>query len=195
VLAVMGAVAGFTSGLQHIQAESQPANPKVHLPFYVYSEKGSVKNHYCPSGWMGHTKAIKLDEGCGLAPHSGKTCLRCEYSELGGWGGVAWQYPANDWGDLPDSWNLTGATNLSFWARGEKGNEMVTFEFGILGPNKKYPDSDGGEIDFLKLTSDWKEYNIELNGKNLSRIKTGFAWTVTGQGEPVVFYLDDIQFQ
>jgi hypothetical protein len=36
---------------------------------------------------------------------------------------------------------------------------------------------------------------IDLEGKDLTRIKTGFVWTLAGQGAPVVFYLDDIRFE
>jgi hypothetical protein len=49
------------------------------------------------------------------------------------WGGVVWQHPANDWGDANGGFNLTGAKKLTFWARGEKGGEKVSFEFGLLG--------------------------------------------------------------
>ena len=71
----------------------------------------------------------------------------------------------------------------------------MTFKFGILGADKKYPDSAGDELDDVKLTADWKEYDIDLAGKDLTRIKTGFVWTVTGQGRPVAFFLDDIRFE
>jgi hypothetical protein len=29
----------------------------------------------------------------------------------------------------------------------------------------------------------------------LSRIKTGFAWTLAANGHPVTFYLDDIRYE
>jgi len=37
--------------------------------------------------------------------------------------------------------------------------------------------------------------SIDLSGKDLSRIKTGFVWIATGQGAPIDFYLDDIQYE
>ena len=45
------------------------------------------------------------------------------------------------------------------------------------------------------LTKEWKQYTIPLDGKDLSRIKTGF-WFVSGPtaGAPTTFYLDDIVF-
>ncbi len=144
---------------------------------------------------MGNVKGLKMEDGCTNHPHCGKTCLRLEYSEPDVWAGVVWQDRVNDWGDLPGGWNLTGAKKLKFWARGEKGDEIVSFKYGILGAEKKYADSSGGEISDVKLTKEWHEYAIELDDKDLSRIKTGFVCAVTGQGEPVVFFLDDICYE
>jgi hypothetical protein len=90
---------------------------------------------------------------------------------------------------------LRGARKLTFWARGEKGGEAVSFSFGILGADKKYPDSGKGESGTLTLTPQWEQYTIGLVGKDLSNIKTGFCWIVARNAEPVTFYLDDIQFE
>jgi len=175
---------------------SVPAGKAVRLPFVVFSEKGSTNNHYFPSGWMGNIKAIRLDEGCRSNPHRGATCLRLEYQAAGDWGGVVWQDPENDWGKAPGGWNLTGARKLVFWARGDKGGELVNcFKFGILGVGNRFRDSASGGLDAVRLTSDWKQYSINVADKDLSCIKTGFAWIVVGQGKPVVFYLDDISFE
>jgi hypothetical protein len=169
--------------------------PVARLPFVIYSEQGSPNNHYVPSGWMGNTKAIKMDEGCRIHPHSGETCLRFEYQDASGWGGVVWQDPAEDWGDKVGGWNLSGAKQLTFWARGEKGGEEVNFEFGLLGRDKPHRDSSSGSLSGIKLTTDWKQYRLDLTGKDLSCIKTGFCWTVKAQNNPAMFYLDDIQFE
>ena len=48
---------------------------------------------------MGDAKAIKIDPAEANRPHSGKTCVRCEFTADKGWGGVVWQSPENDWGD------------------------------------------------------------------------------------------------
>lgn len=170
-------------------------NTPVKLPFVVYDEKGSPNNHFFASGWMGNPSAITADEGCTNQPHSGLTCARFEYHAPAQWGGVVWQDPANDWGDLTGGYNLTGAHKLSFWARGDHGGETVHFKFGVLGADKKFPDSATGETEDLVLTPAWKAYSMDLTGRDLSRIKTGFVWTLTGQGHPVVFYLDDIRYE
>jgi len=176
-------------------APPAPAGKPATLPFAVFTEVSSPSNHYTPSGWIGSAKRVKMEQACRIHPHSGQTCLRFEYAGADEWAGVVWQDPPDDWGDVPGGWNLTGAKKLTFWARGQKGGEIVTFKFGVLGPDKKYPDSALGSLDAVVLTPNWKQYSIDLSKKDLSCVKTGFAWTLTGQGSPVVFYLDDILFE
>ncbi len=71
---------------------------KAEFPLVVYSE-GTDDQTYIPAGWMGDTKSIKVDPACTDKPHSGKTCMRCDFSADKGWGGVVWQNPPQDWGD------------------------------------------------------------------------------------------------
>jgi hypothetical protein len=165
------------------------------LPLVIYDEAGRDKPPYVPTGWMGETKQIALAEDCELKPHGGETCIRAEYRSAGGWGGVVWQHPGNNWGDKPGGWNLTGASRLTFWARGETGEETVGFQFGLLGADKRYRDTAHGQIEKARLTTEWKQYSIDLGGLDLSRVMTGFAWVVAGQGKPVTFYLDDVRYE
>ncbi len=179
-----------------VKGESKvAAGPAVKLPFAVYDDAGRADPPYYPSGWMGNAKAVKMQEDCPTNPHSGKTCLRFEYTVPNDWAGVIWQHPANDWGDQAGGWNLAGAKRLTFWARGEKGGEALSFEFGLLGRDQKVFDTASGKLADVKLTAEWKQYSIDLAGKDLTRIKTGFGWVVAGQGAPVTFYLDDIRFE
>ncbi len=190
-----GLLGGLLAATPALRADdTSPANG-VKFPFVIYEDQGSTNNHFAPSGWMGNTGGIQADDGCTNNPHGGTTCLRFAYTAPAQWGGVVWQDPVNDWGDVPGGWNLTGAARLSFWARGEKGGEIVSFKFGILGADKKYSDSATGESTDLKLSPEWKRYTIDLAGKDLTRVKTGFVWTLSGQGHPVVFFLDDIRFE
>jgi hypothetical protein len=172
---------------------AKSAAKKATLPLTIYAENGDPQP-YIPSGYMGTTAAIKMDPACTVQPHSGKTCLQVDYTYIDNWGGVVWQDPVNDWGDKPGGLDLTGAKTLSFWARGDQGGEVVTFLFGLLGPDKTYSDSGTGKTQ-VTLTKDWKQYTIPLAGTDLSQIKTGFAWTLAAPGHAVRFYLDDIQYQ
>ena len=164
------------------------------LPFSVYAEKGE-KPTYVPTGWMGSTASIKLDEGWTKGPHSGATCIKVTFGPSTEWGGVVWQSPPNDWGDAPGGFDLSGATKLTFWAKGDFGGETVGFKFGILGKEKKFPDSSSGESGDITLTSLWKKYEISLAGKDLTKIKTGFCWVVANARKPINFYLDDIRYE
>jgi hypothetical protein len=167
---------------------------KAELPFVLYDETGR-KPTFVPSGYMGNHPAIKIDENCHETPLSGKSCLRMEYRDRKDWGGVVWQNPANDWGDQPGGFDLSGAKRLSFWARGEQGGEVVSFEFGLIGRDKKYFDSDRGKLENVRLESNWKQYSIDLSGKNLLCIKTGFCCVVTAKDKSITFYLDDIRYE
>jgi len=171
------------------------AAPAAKLPLVVYDEGDRADPTYFPSGYMGNIASIKVNERCTDNPHSGKTCMRVDYEAKDNWGGVVWQNPANDWGEKPGGKNLTGANRLVFWARGEKGGEQISFLCGLLGKDKKFYDTVQEKLDKVSLTKEWKQYTIDLKGKDLTRIKTGFAWTLAASGSPVTFYLDDIRYE
>ena len=185
---VAGAIA-----LAPVAVKAADAPPKATLPLVVYAEAGD-KLTYIPSGYMGDAGNIKMTDDDKTDPHSGKTAIKAQYTAGGGWGGVVWQSPANDWGELPGGLDLTGAKKLTFWARGDKGGEVVSFSYGLLD-KAKYADSSKGEIKDEKLTKEWKQYTIDLDGKDLSQIKTPFTWVLGAKGDPITFYLDDIKFE
>lgn len=176
---------------------------KLNFPFYVYADAGSLDNHFIPSGWMPATAAkdLKLDINWKNLPFSGDSCIRVEYKNNSGtrWAGIYWQQPANNWGSVPNAgFSLQGATKLTFWARGDKGGEIIN-EFKVGGISSgEYIDSDSVSIGPVQLTKDWKQYEIDLRGKDLSYIIGGFAWATNidvNDPEGVVFYLDDIKYE
>jgi hypothetical protein len=164
------------------------------LPLAVYSEAAEPSG-YIPSGWMGDIKAIQLYPAWTDRPQSGKTCLRCKFNANKGWGGVAWQNPPNDWGDRAGGYDLTRAKKLTFFARGEQGGEIVSFGFGVIPHNKKFADTGEGRLEKVVLGKEWQRYEIPITNQDLTRIKTGFVWTVASRGQPVVFYLDNILWE
>ena len=176
------------------QAEKAAGDaPAAKLPLVVYGDdaKGAP---YEPSGYMGETASIKMDPAAKAKPHSGPTALRCEFDKSDGWGAVAWQSPANDWGAAAGGFDLSKAKTLSFWAKGDKGGEKVAFGFGGIGKDQPYFDTAEKSVD-VTLTPQWKRYEIDLSGADLSRIKSGFKWALAGQGKPVVFWLDDVKYE
>lgn len=162
------------------------------LPVVVVGE--NKNGPWAPSGYEGNTGAISIDETSSDNPHSGSTCLKASYSAPDNWGGVVWQDPPNDWGNVAGGLNLTGARQLTFWARGAQGGEVVSFAMGVLG-NAKFKDTAHAELDNVQLNKDWTMYTMDLTGKDLTDVKTAFVWTVQGQGKPVTFYLDDVKYQ
>jgi hypothetical protein len=168
--------------------------PKANLPLVIYDEGSNPSRPYIASGYEGNPSAIKMDRNCTDDPHSGKTCWKVVYSASKGWGGVMWQSPANDWGNAPGGWDLTGAKALTFWVRGQRGGELVTFSYGGL-VGKRFNDSSSGSLPNVHLTNAWRKYTIPVNGRNMSDIKSGFVWTVKAKSPPVTFYLDDIQYE
>ena len=92
---------------------------KVELPMVVLNKTG--ESAYAASGYMGSTDSLKLDDTCEDQPHSGEHCTRVTFDRNDDWGGVVWQHPTDDWGDKPGGFDLTGAKELTFWARGSSG--------------------------------------------------------------------------
>ena len=174
-------------------AVASNASPAA-LPLTVYSEAAEPSG-YVPSGWMGDINAIRFDPAWTDRPQSGKTCVRCAFDASKGWGGVAWQNPPNDWGDRAGGYDLTGAKKLTFFARGEEGGEVVTFEFGVIPHDEEFPDTGKGRLEGVVLGREWQRYEIPITNQDLRRIKTGFVWTVASRDRPVVFYLDNIRWE
>lgn len=167
---------------------------KANLPVTLYADAGGPMP-YVPSGWMGNQGAMKLDMASTDHPHSGTTCIRWDYTASDGWAGIAWQSPEGDWGDKPGGLDLTGAKKLTLWARGMNGGETVTFSVGIIKSDKKYCDTaivDGGK---RTLSDSWQKYEVPLDGRDLTRIKTGLVMIVGGQGHPVTIFIDDIRIE
>ena len=167
------------------------------MPFYVYHDSFEGMP-WVPSGWMGShgaTELLTLDGDHANNPYKGRACINMRYKgEIGTWVGVAWQHPANNWGDMTGGHDLTGARELELWARGEYGGERFNIGVGLLGSDKPYPDSGKTSVEDIVLTSEWQRYRIPLDKLDLSSLKTGFVVTTTGQQTSVNIYLDNIRF-
>jgi hypothetical protein len=162
-----------------------------------------IANNYYPSGFMGDgegenpkgTEPIDLNDQWTDHCHSDPTCVKVVYHPPSNkWAGVYWQYPDGNWGDEPGR-KIIGAKKLVFWARGEKGGELVSFKVGG-NDRKKYKDSLNKSLGPLKLTTEWKQYEIDLSGADTSSVIGAFAWTASARGNPdgLTFYLEGICF-
>lgn len=184
-------------GAYFLQRDNSLVSPVIdQFPFTVYSDY-SLSSRFIPSGWMGDIKFLKFEPACMERPYAGQTCIRLDY--LPGpkqWVGVYWQYPENNWGDLP-GYRFRGARQLTFWARGQKGGECSQFKIGGINSGKKYRDSLGDiSTGVVELGQDWKRFTIKLPEVDLDSVISGFCWvTAPFQDEPMTIFLDEIRFE
>jgi len=181
--------------------QTQTASSSSFHPFYVYKDVGSRDNHFVPSGFMPNGKCINFNDRWQEKCQEGSTCIRVEYDlECSRadqrWAGIYWLNPPNNWGTRKGGFDLKGATKLTFWARGEEGGEQIE-EFTIGGITGDYPDTDKIVFGPVILSSEWKQYTVDLRGKDLSYISGGFAWATNEEvnGDTCIFYLDDIKYE
>ena len=190
-----------TAGVNNNTQTSEYKNPNGFKPFYVYSDKGSRQNHYIPSGFMPNGNCLSLTDTWQEKCFSGSTCIKAEYDVTCSrqdqkWAGIYWLNPANNWGQKEGGFNLTGAEKLTFWARGENGGEQIQ-EITIGGITGNYPDTDTAVIGPIILSSEWKQYTVDLRGKDLTYVSGGFSWTTSEEVNPntCTFYLDEIRYE
>jgi hypothetical protein len=186
--------------------------PPPSLPF-------AVDDYFRPSGYMrdarnGNATMTPLDETgdatCGGArsPVSAPRgqCHVVTFTTFGAkpelmWGGVYWQYPDGNWGELAGLAVPAGATKVAFQARGAVGGEVVGFFVGGVGIVDGKPHADKVEVRStdLTLTAEWQAYELVLpTGSDYSTgVVGGFGWGVGANGNtlPMKFYLDDIVWE
>lgn len=195
-----------------------PPPPVGPYTFDVYRDKDAAGNHYVPSGAMGDTGDIQLDECWREDTHTGSTAVKVTYTAQGdgpvhacdgsppcNWAGVYWQAPANNWGDRPGGHDLSGAQAITFSARGEKGGEQISYGVGGIACDEAgtnpYADSlcptHFFDPDPTTLTTTWKTYTLPLDTNlDMSHLTGGFLWAASKDDNPqgATFYLDDIQY-
>ncbi|MDX2412927.1 MAG: glycoside hydrolase family 2 TIM barrel-domain containing protein [Woeseiaceae bacterium] len=167
--------------------------PRMRLPVSVYEDSFEAMP-WAPSGWMGSTEFLTLDGSNRDNPHEGVASVKMRYEGKFGWVGVAWQHPANNWGDQEGGFDLSGASELEFWARGEYGGEKISFGVGLLEEDRAHPDSGIMKVEGVELSREWQRYSVPLKKLDLSSIKTGFFVSLTGRSTPATVYLDSIRF-
>jgi hypothetical protein len=176
----------------------------------------AVDDHFTASGFMGDavvdTLAVVMtpsstdaDITCGGERSSGSARGACHHiayetsSVAGapGWAGVYWQAHVNDWGDQPGLSVDSGATSVSFFARGKLGGEIVTFGVGgIAAAGKPYHD-DWSRERMVTLTTSWTAYTIDVSAVVYDDVLGGFRWSAASAQNPagLDFYLDDIEWK
>jgi hypothetical protein len=185
--------AAFCRSYQHLPDQANQL-PDVYTNLYDFS------NCYVPSGFIPAKEQYDttVDPGWRKNSHDGETCMRIVYSAVSGdWEGVYLQYPENNWGQEPGLDLSRRVSALNFWARGEKGNEIVEFKIGgICVDEAEYCDSLETSSGTVTLTTEWQRYTMDLSSMDHSCVIGAFAWVVTASNNPngATFYLDDIAF-
>ena len=181
---------------------------------FIYKDFADSENHYTQKSkmwWNDESLVFDMDENWRDNPYSGFSCIRCsqmvETDDWGGWMFLNGMLPEgssvpvlNDGSTPEQGLDLSGAQELRFYARGENGDEEVSFftcGYGEYDPRVAYPDSAGQHmLGPVTLTQEWQEYVIDLSMEDMSYIALGFGYAVSSDGGTgkKVFYLDDIRF-
>lgn len=172
-------------------------------PLYVYSDYPSRENHYIPSGYMGDYGDLKVSQHYKIDPADGETCIRIEYtnekSQGANWAGIYWQQPWDNWGNKKGGFNLGERKKLTFKAKGKEGGEYIDkFMIGGIAGQVEEGDTDEAYLEGIELSKEWKSYEIDLRGYDLSYIIGGFGFAISSASNfdrPVVFYLDEIRYE
>jgi hypothetical protein len=188
-----------------------------HARFPVYDDVSSAGNHF--HSWAkipGELAPVTCDGSWKPTPHSGATSIHCTYTARAGapFGGFYFQNGLLLPGDLAPRLNfgdsasagvdLSGATALTFWARGARGGEVVDFFMGGVGrnpstgvPETRYPDSSPVAKIRVVLGTAWRQYRIDLTGRNLTYVLGGFGWAAAMADNPagVAFDVDDVEYE
>ena len=167
--------------------------------------KLNIQNLFTASGWMGDgeygRKYIDFNGAYEIEPNSKPTCIRIKYT-FGPtrWAGIYWQNKPDNWGDKQgNNYSKKGFKKITFWVKGEIGNEVIEFKAGgIRNPQKKYHDSFEETIGRIILTKEWIQYTIDIKNADLSSVIGGFCWVASSDynnKKSIIFYVDDIYFE
>jgi hypothetical protein len=165
----------------------------------------SISARYTASGGLGDatngTKYVQLDLACRDNPHPPrKECIKITYTEGPlRWAGTYWLNQPNNWG-LKKGEDLSKGnyTKISFWIRGETGNEKVEFKAGSIQDDKNpFKDSFDLTTGTIELSKEWERKEMSLQGQNLSSVIGLFAWAanIDANRSGVTFYVSDIQYE
>lgn len=162
----------------------------------VYDE---IPLNYPWSGYMsssGGRDSLTVDPFSERDPQNGDICAEISYdSSEEDWAGLFIQ-DTGDWKRGPGvGLDLTGAKTLSFWARGDRGGEIVQFGYGYDADRSGEADSDC-EIQSKTLSINWNQFELNLEGKDISHINGLFFFRLYSKNnlDGATIYLDNIRY-
>ncbi|HEX6837615.1 MAG TPA: hypothetical protein VF334_13635 [Polyangia bacterium] len=151
-----------------------------------------VDDNFAASGFEGGgdvAGTITDDQTCPMRAGGGHGhCHHIEWAPgTNSWGGVVWQYPANNWGGAPGFAVPQGYAQVRFRAWGKTGGEKVSF---VAGLGAGGVDQFQSRLD-VALGAQPTEYVLGVRGAYADKVVSGFGW-VTSAGAAETFYVDDI---
>jgi hypothetical protein len=172
-----------------------------------------VSDYYAPSGFMGDgqsvTGAVVVEPaGCKTPRAAGAlgACYRIIYlpppldaGQTVRWAGVYWQGPPNNWGQIPGRRVEPGASQVSFFAAGETGQETIRFKVGgiISADRAAQPYADTFDVQTqTPLTTTWTRQILPLGAPAYSEVIGAFCWVAEATTTtPIIFYVDGIVWE
>lgn len=147
-------------------------------------------------GSDGGTDSLMVEPFSREDPKNGDICAMVSYdSSAEEWAGLFIQ-ATGDWRRGPGiGLDLTGAETLSFWSRGNRGGEVVTFGYGYEPDRSGTADTAHGSQS-VSLENDWRQFTMNLKGKDLSHISGLFSLRLNKEDNPegATIYIDDIRY-
>ncbi len=166
--------------------ETPPKGPS--LPF-------AVDDAFFTSGYMGDgERQLITEHACPAGSRGGDGRGRCHKFVYTtgptsmGWGGLYWQYPANNWDKSPGYVIPTGAKSVAFYAWASAAAPTVTFSIGIQ-------QTDGFEVRSAEIRpgATPRRFVIDLGDIRYEDVVGGFSFsTVAPTAGSLELFLDDI---
>ncbi len=151
-----------------------------------------VDDTFAASGYEGGgdvAGTITADQACPMRAGGGHGhCHHIDWTPgPHSWGGVVWQYPADNWGSAPGFAIPDGYAQVRFRAWGKAGGEKVSF---LAGLGATGVDKFQSRLD-VALAAQPTEYVLGVRGAYAGTVVSAFGW-VTSAGAAETFYVDDI---
>ncbi len=180
--------------------------PDANVPrWFVYRDATSEDNH-------GHWTNIMPAEGADMMklqlndkthPAFGKTSLRITTEFLPpNWCGIAVACKPDYWGIKKNepAYDLSKATKLVFYARGDKGGETIQVKVGIAG-DKPFGDSAkvASATRWIALKKTWERYELPINQTRTNLQRTIIPFTlvtsqIQNEDSEITIWLDQIYY-
>jgi len=172
--------------------------------WWVYQSADAVGNHGSWSNIVPERgfDVLRIDPADRTSPQAaGGTAVRLVFDfGRGPWAGVVVASEPGYWGDRPGpGFDLARYRVLAFRARGLAGGESIRVKAAVAG-DQPFGDQAALPVDagWITLGSDWREYRIDTDGRDLSRVVTSFMVVANDKHNPsgrATVFLADIRWE